>query len=261
MSGDIGVNIKKLRKERGLTQNDIAEKLFTTPQNVSRVESGDGEPTVEMLINMADIFNVSVDTLVGRRQIFESELLDKTASYIGTSQSEEIQSRIFAVCKSILKGKFQNVLGENISISKKTYSTLTASGTLGVFSDRVDCPKAFAAIDKKDFCFSQTDAKALSRFFNALSNPKLISTLSAIFNAQQELKSYDLQSFNMAFDINEAESEQIINALIDCKCVEISEMFMNGEKICLYHPYVTSEVLILLQLAKLLFTCHTDGNA
>ena len=74
MSGDIGVNIKKLRKERGLTQNDIAEKLFTTPQNVSRVESGDGEPTVEMLINMADIFNVSVDTLVGRRQIFESEI-------------------------------------------------------------------------------------------------------------------------------------------------------------------------------------------
>ena len=64
MSKSIGENIKAIRKSLGLTQTEVAEKLYTTPQNISRVESGEGEPTAEMLIGMAEVFNVSVDTLV-----------------------------------------------------------------------------------------------------------------------------------------------------------------------------------------------------
>lgn len=57
--------LKTLREERGFTQQHLAEVLNLTPSAVSHYENGTNEPTIETLIRMADILNVSVDYLVG----------------------------------------------------------------------------------------------------------------------------------------------------------------------------------------------------
>ena len=57
-------NIKKLREKSGLTQKELAEKLFVTAQAVSRWENGNVEPSVAILTKMAEIFNVSLDEII-----------------------------------------------------------------------------------------------------------------------------------------------------------------------------------------------------
>ena len=55
----------KLRTERGLSQDALAEKLFVTRQAVSRWERGDTLPNTETLKLLSKLFDVSINTLLG----------------------------------------------------------------------------------------------------------------------------------------------------------------------------------------------------
>ena len=54
-----------LRKKAGLSQNEIAEKLFATRQAVSRWERGETVPEIETLKAISDLFSVSINALLG----------------------------------------------------------------------------------------------------------------------------------------------------------------------------------------------------
>ncbi len=58
-------NIKAFREELGMTQSELAEALFVTPQSVSRWEKGLAYPDIEKLPQLSQIFGVSVDELLG----------------------------------------------------------------------------------------------------------------------------------------------------------------------------------------------------
>ncbi|MDR0899021.1 MAG: helix-turn-helix domain-containing protein [Lactobacillaceae bacterium] len=60
----IGKNIKALRQEQNLTQDQFAEILHVTRQSVSKWETGDSAPDIENLIFIAEKFGVSMDDLV-----------------------------------------------------------------------------------------------------------------------------------------------------------------------------------------------------
>ena len=59
-------NLRSLRGEAGLTQQDLADRLQTTQRKVSYWESGKVEPDLENLWRLADFFDTSVDDLIGR---------------------------------------------------------------------------------------------------------------------------------------------------------------------------------------------------
>ncbi len=67
MKNTIGNNIKKLRKESGITQEQIASKLCISRQALSNYEIGKRLPDIYELIELADLFEVSLDTIVGRK--------------------------------------------------------------------------------------------------------------------------------------------------------------------------------------------------
>jgi len=60
----LGENIKKYRKIYNITQNELAEKLFVSAQSVSKWECGNSVPELAKLCEMAEIFNVTVDSMV-----------------------------------------------------------------------------------------------------------------------------------------------------------------------------------------------------
>lgn len=62
----IGSNLAELRKDRGLTQKDFADILHVSKSAVSHYEQGISVPTIQVLITIADYFNVNVDYLLGR---------------------------------------------------------------------------------------------------------------------------------------------------------------------------------------------------
>lgn len=57
---NIGENIKKIRKERGYSQKQLAEKLGTSPQNLAQYEKGKRMPKIETLDKIASALNVSI---------------------------------------------------------------------------------------------------------------------------------------------------------------------------------------------------------
>ena len=61
----IGHNIKRLRLENNMTQKNLADKLFVTAQAVSRWENGDVEPSLSTVAELARIFGVSTDEILG----------------------------------------------------------------------------------------------------------------------------------------------------------------------------------------------------
>lgn len=59
-----GDNLKKYRTEKGMSQTDVAEKMFVTRQCVSKWEKGVTQPDLQALIQLSEILDVSVDALV-----------------------------------------------------------------------------------------------------------------------------------------------------------------------------------------------------
>ncbi|ETJ00275.1 MAG: hypothetical protein Q611_LSC00108G0001 [Leuconostoc sp. DORA_2] len=56
--------LKRMRTERGLSQEDIANQLFVSRQAISRWESGDATPDLTNLVKLAEILETSLDSLV-----------------------------------------------------------------------------------------------------------------------------------------------------------------------------------------------------
>ncbi len=61
--------IKELRKQSGMTQKEVAEKLAIKTQSYQSYETGITVPSLQKFIKLADLFDVSLDFLVGRKEI------------------------------------------------------------------------------------------------------------------------------------------------------------------------------------------------
>jgi len=60
-----GDRLKKLRESRRMTHAELAELLGLGVRQISRYESGVNDPTGDVLIKIAEVFNVSTDYLLG----------------------------------------------------------------------------------------------------------------------------------------------------------------------------------------------------
>lgn len=70
----IGKNIRRLRKERDLTQEELAEKLNVSAQAVSKWENEAGLPDISQILPLASVFGVSTDTLFGIEGVEENDI-------------------------------------------------------------------------------------------------------------------------------------------------------------------------------------------
>ncbi len=72
---EFGEKLFKLRKENGMSQESLAERLNTSRQAISKWENGQGYPETEKLLLISNIFNVSLDYLLkdGTEPVLETE--------------------------------------------------------------------------------------------------------------------------------------------------------------------------------------------
>ncbi len=75
--------IRELRRERGLTQAALAQRLGISPSAVGMYEQGRREPDHEVLRKMAAVFGCSIDYLVGRTDGQEvGQMIDRFAQVL-----------------------------------------------------------------------------------------------------------------------------------------------------------------------------------
>ena len=61
----LGARIKELRKEFGLSQVELAARMEVTKQTISNWENENIQPSIDMLVDLANVFNVTTDYLLG----------------------------------------------------------------------------------------------------------------------------------------------------------------------------------------------------
>ena len=82
-----GEFLKHLRKEKGLTQEQLAEQFYVSSRTVSRWETGNNMPDLDMLIELADFYNVDIREIIDGERKSENmdnekkETLKKVAEY------------------------------------------------------------------------------------------------------------------------------------------------------------------------------------
>lgn len=105
------LRIKELRKEKNITQNELAKLLSTTTANISGWETEKWQPDINNLIKMSDIFECSIDFLVGREK--------ESGVVFANPNLTEFENYFLEVFRS-LKIKEQTTLLEIAKILQKT---------------------------------------------------------------------------------------------------------------------------------------------
>ena len=71
----IGQNLTELRKQKGYTQISLAEKLNYSDKAISKWEKGTSLPSIDVLLDLANLYGVTLDYLVKEGDSKEKKLL------------------------------------------------------------------------------------------------------------------------------------------------------------------------------------------
>ena len=82
------MRLRELRNKSGLTQKEIANKLGVSGQTILNWENGIFEPKISQLIQLADLFGVSVDYLIERKT--GANKIDDICKELETISKEEL---------------------------------------------------------------------------------------------------------------------------------------------------------------------------
>ena len=90
----VGQFLKQLRKEKGITQEEFAEKIGVSGRTVSRWETGSNMPDISLLVDIADFYDVDVREII--EGVKKSEMMNEdirdTAEKMADYAGEEKQS-------------------------------------------------------------------------------------------------------------------------------------------------------------------------
>lgn len=113
METNLAKRLVEFRKFNNLSQEELAQKLSVSRQSISNWESGDVSPSVEYVIKMAEIYDVSVDDLVNS-SVPVDEVYKKKAEQEAASKANDGGKKFVHISK---KGIFINDGEDDVSIS------------------------------------------------------------------------------------------------------------------------------------------------
>ena len=131
-------NIKTYRKERGLTQEELAIRLNVVRQTVSKWEKGLSVPDADMLQRISEVLEISVSQLLGKEEEPEKDKNDVAEQLSRINEQLAIRNRrskrIWTIVGVVLAGWILvNVIGMVLSFA--AYNTVTT--TQMTFSEAV----------------------------------------------------------------------------------------------------------------------------
>jgi len=117
---NIAGNLKRLRKQRNLTQEELSNFIGVSFQAISKWECGDGYPDITNLPVLAKFFNVTVDELIGTNEI---EIQVAPEEIKGQYNQSGIVERKEYILKMTL---------EELDMSIRSFNCLTRAGIVTV---------------------------------------------------------------------------------------------------------------------------------
>ena len=95
----IGSFLKELRKEKGITQEQLAEELGVTGRTVSRWETGNNMPDISLLVDISDFYQVSIPEIIAGER--KSETMNEEVKEVAEAMSDYAVQEKAKLVKSI----------------------------------------------------------------------------------------------------------------------------------------------------------------
>ena len=138
----IGSFLKELRKEKGITQEEFAEKLNVSGRTISRWETGSNMPDISLLVEISEFFGVSITEIINGERKSENmneeirEVADKLSDYAIAEKENMIKGirnhSIMGTAALVVYGTleltgfvYQNVIFEKIALYCEVLSLVT----------------------------------------------------------------------------------------------------------------------------------------
>lgn len=102
----IGNFLKELRKEKGITQAQLAETLNVSARTVSRWETGSNMPDISILVDIADYYDISIPEIINGER--KSELMNEEERKIAKTMSDYATTEKEKIFKEM---KIQSIMG------------------------------------------------------------------------------------------------------------------------------------------------------
>jgi transcriptional regulator with XRE-family HTH domain len=163
MNMTLGEKIKEARKQCGLTQEQLAEKMLLSRSAIAKWESNKGLPDVENLKTLAKLLNVSVDYLLGNGDTVTDYVIREAynLSDYGDGSKKKKKERLMrekfpdAIIRPLL-GKLKLTKGEKVIDNMIGFLTDAPFGIPGVINSVKNTDKAFFLVEKDDKQFFVT---------------------------------------------------------------------------------------------------------
>lgn len=123
----IGSFLKELRKEKGITQEQLAEELGVTGRTVSRWETGNNMPDISLLVDISDYYQVSIPEIIAGERKSETmneevkEVAEAMSDYAGQEKEKLVKSIRNLSIRGLVALVIYLVLGETGAYEWNTF--------------------------------------------------------------------------------------------------------------------------------------------
>jgi len=131
----IGKFLKELRKEKGITQEEFAEMLNVSGRTVSRWETGTNMPDISLLVDIAEIFAVSIPEIINgerKSEIMEKEVKETVLSLSDYAEAinKKIKGRLLVLTVIAIVGMIAFVAIESTGLDTtgSIYEKIASAG-------------------------------------------------------------------------------------------------------------------------------------
>lgn len=225
----LGQNIQSYRKERGMTQEQLAEAMGVTVGAISKWENGLSNPDISMIVELADFFEISVDVLLG--YYMEKKSIKDTAEYIKKLGKEKRYEEGEAESKKALQ-KYPN----NFQI---VYASAELEGNRGLeCKDSEAIRNSIRLLEKADQLIEQNEDERISsaeiqirigrnygylgQYDEAITRLKKVNpggindAIIGTFYIEQEKYEEAIEYLSVSFENSIIQSISTVNALCNC---------------------------------------------
>jgi transcriptional regulator with XRE-family HTH domain len=107
--------LKKEREKRGWSQTDLAEKIHVSRQSVSKWETGKNYPSIDVIINLSDLFGITIDEMLRSDEELKEKVIRDSKKLKSFFDSVFLLGAFLLVAKLIIIG-LNHFVGTNIII-------------------------------------------------------------------------------------------------------------------------------------------------
>lgn len=248
-------NIKRLRLEKNLTQEQLATKLGVSAQAVSKWETSETYPDGALLVPLANELEVSLDELFGNETVTMADISGRIIKLIHNTEEKERFNIVRDICWQIERGLFDcrmeidKKYDPNEIKNQKNESYILDDNGFTIISNGKEPFFSVFPQPTEGYGHFLNDKDDLQKIFAALSHT---DTMNALIYLYHRTENYVFESSVLAKDCNipNDKIETVLDDLLLLRVMSKQNLTINGEERTLYYSRPSHKVLAVLILAR-----------